>query len=53
VGAASAAALVRVAVTDAFNRKQVDARGLLEDRWIVDDHELLPDVVCRVVEDSR
>ena len=53
VEAALAADVRCIAVTTAFTREKIHAQGLLEDRWIVDDPGLLPDVVRRVIEDSK
>jgi HAD superfamily hydrolase (TIGR01549 family) len=53
VKAALAADLRCIAVTTPFTREKIHAQGLLEDRWIVDDPDALPDVARQMIEASR
>lgn len=50
VEAALAAGLQCVAVTTPFTREKIHAQGLLEDRWIVDDPVVLPNLVRQMIE---
>ncbi|MBS3783761.1 MAG: HAD family phosphatase [Anaerolineae bacterium] len=52
VEAALAADLLCIAVTTPFTREKIHAQGLLESRWIVDDHDRLPDLVRAVIQAS-
>jgi len=49
VKAALAAGMWCVAVTTPFTRQRIHAKGLLDERWIVDDPDTLPDVVQQMV----
>ena len=53
VKAALAADLRCIAVTTPFTREKIHAQGLLEDRWIVDDPDALPDVARQMIEATR
>jgi beta-phosphoglucomutase-like phosphatase (HAD superfamily) len=53
VEAALAAGLHCIAVTTPFTRQKLRDQNLLEERWIVDDPALLPDVVQRVFEQNE
>jgi beta-phosphoglucomutase-like phosphatase (HAD superfamily) len=52
VEAALAAGLHCIAVTTPFTRQKLREQNLLEDRWIVDDPDVLPDLVRRLIEVS-
>jgi beta-phosphoglucomutase-like phosphatase (HAD superfamily) len=52
VEAALAAGLHCIAVATPFTGRRLCDQGLLEDRWIVDDLAVLPDVVQRMIEES-
>jgi len=52
VEAALAAGLRCIAVTTPFTREKIHAQGLLEERWIVDEPDRLPDVARGLIEGS-
>lgn len=53
VKAALAADLYCIAVTTPFTRNKIHDQGLLEERWIVDDPDVLPDMVRGMIEATR
>lgn len=50
VEAALAAGLLCIAVTTPFTRKKIHAQDLLEERWIVDEPDMLPNVARGLIE---
>jgi beta-phosphoglucomutase-like phosphatase (HAD superfamily) len=53
VEAALAAGLHCIAVSTPFTRERLHDQNLLEERWIVDDPAVLPEVVRQMIEQSR
>jgi beta-phosphoglucomutase-like phosphatase (HAD superfamily) len=52
VEAALAAGLHCIAVTTPFTRQKLREQNLLEERWIVDDPDVLPDLVRQLIEQN-